>query len=147
MVPGMTSWTLTHQIVVKPCWIYFFNKAKSPSIFHRLHFFLRVNMHHERNAMGTRAKQVGYGGHWRHSPLKAGRAFPCWYCSIKRQPPCMLHYFLMPVLQGAKYLLVMVDPDAPSRTDPRMKYWRHWVVSNITVRRPTGVVRMVSNCS
>lgn len=59
----------------------------------------------------------------------------------------MLHYFLMPVLQGAKYLLVMVDPDAPSRTDPRMKYWRHWVVSNITVRRPTGVVRKVSNCS
>ncbi|XP_031217101.1 phosphatidylethanolamine-binding protein 4 [Mastomys coucha] len=35
-------------------------------------------------------------------------------------------------LDGAQYLLVMVDPDAPSRTDPRMKYWRHWLVSNIT---------------
>nr|XP_048278116.1 phosphatidylethanolamine-binding protein 4 isoform X2 [Myodes glareolus]XP_048278117.1 phosphatidylethanolamine-binding protein 4 isoform X2 [Myodes glareolus] len=35
-------------------------------------------------------------------------------------------------IDGAQYLLVMVDPDAPSRTDPRMKYWRHWVVSNIT---------------
>lgn len=35
-------------------------------------------------------------------------------------------------MDGAQYLLVMVDPDAPSRRDPRMKYWRHWVVSNIT---------------
>ncbi|XP_038949870.1 phosphatidylethanolamine-binding protein 4 isoform X2 [Rattus norvegicus] len=35
-------------------------------------------------------------------------------------------------LDGAQYLLVMVDPDAPSRSNPRMKYWRHWVVSNIT---------------
>ncbi|XP_038166098.1 phosphatidylethanolamine-binding protein 4 isoform X2 [Arvicola amphibius] len=34
-------------------------------------------------------------------------------------------------MDGAQYLLVMVDPDAPSRRDPRMKYWRHWVVSNI----------------
>lgn len=51
----------------------------------------------------------------------------------------VVHYFLMHVLQGAQYLLVMVDPDAPSRMDPRMKYWRHWLVSNITVRRPRGV--------
>ncbi|XP_061412537.1 phosphatidylethanolamine-binding protein 4 isoform X2 [Lethenteron reissneri] len=31
----------------------------------------------------------------------------------------------------AKYVLVMVDPDAPSRTNPIWKYWRHWLVSNI----------------
>lgn len=54
-------------------------------------------------------------------------------------PGTVLHYFLMHVLQGAQYLLVMVDPDAPSRSNPRMKYWRHWVVSNITVRRQKGV--------
>nr|XP_021506885.1 phosphatidylethanolamine-binding protein 4-like [Meriones unguiculatus] len=29
------------------------------------------------------------------------------------------------------YVLVMVDPDAPSRNEPTMKYWRHWVVSDI----------------
>lgn len=104
-------------------------------------------MHHEGNAMGTRVKQVGYGGHWLHSPLESRQSLPLWYCSIECQPQCMLHYFLMRVLQGAQYLLVMVDPDAPSRRDPRMKYWRHWVVSNITVRRPMGVVRMFSNCS
>ncbi|XP_008848924.1 phosphatidylethanolamine-binding protein 4, partial [Nannospalax galili] len=34
-------------------------------------------------------------------------------------------------LDGETYLLVMVDPDAPSRQAPRAKYWRHWVVSNI----------------
>ncbi|XP_035309002.1 phosphatidylethanolamine-binding protein 4 [Cricetulus griseus] len=34
-------------------------------------------------------------------------------------------------LDDTQYLLVMVDPDAPSRHDNRAKYWRHWVVSNI----------------
>ncbi|XP_036054417.1 phosphatidylethanolamine-binding protein 4 [Onychomys torridus] len=34
-------------------------------------------------------------------------------------------------LDGSYYVLVMVDPDAPSRADPRMKYWRHWVVFNV----------------
>ncbi|XP_026177869.1 phosphatidylethanolamine-binding protein 4 [Mastacembelus armatus] len=30
-----------------------------------------------------------------------------------------------------KYLLVMVDPDAPSRTKPTSAYWRHWLVIDI----------------
>uniref|UniRef100_A0A2K6FWZ7 Phosphatidylethanolamine binding protein 4 n=1 Tax=Propithecus coquereli TaxID=379532 RepID=A0A2K6FWZ7_PROCO len=34
-------------------------------------------------------------------------------------------------LDGASYILVMVDPDAPSRSEPRMKYWRHWLVTDI----------------
>lgn len=59
----------------------------------------------------------------------------------------MLHYFLMHVLQGSYYVLVMVDPDAPSRADPQMRYWRHWLVANIQVRSPTGVFRSVWNCS
>lgn len=27
------------------------------------------------------------------------------------------------------YTLVMIDPDAPSRNDPKMAQWRHWIVS------------------
>ncbi|XP_026199012.1 phosphatidylethanolamine-binding protein 4 [Anabas testudineus] len=29
------------------------------------------------------------------------------------------------------YVLVMVDPDAPSRTKPTSAFWRHWLVVNI----------------
>uniref|UniRef100_A0A3B1K268 Phosphatidylethanolamine binding protein 4 n=1 Tax=Astyanax mexicanus TaxID=7994 RepID=A0A3B1K268_ASTMX len=30
-----------------------------------------------------------------------------------------------------KYTLILVDPDAPSRTNPTRSYWRHWVVVDI----------------
>ncbi|XP_048368885.1 phosphatidylethanolamine-binding protein 4 [Sphaerodactylus townsendi] len=30
-----------------------------------------------------------------------------------------------------QYVLLMVDPDAPSRADPKFCYWRHWLVTNI----------------
>ncbi|XP_062995466.1 phosphatidylethanolamine-binding protein 4 [Elgaria multicarinata webbii] len=30
-----------------------------------------------------------------------------------------------------KYVLIMVDPDAPSRANPKYRFWRHWVVVNI----------------
>ncbi|KAM8794532.1 phosphatidylethanolamine-binding protein 4 [Eudromia elegans] len=33
--------------------------------------------------------------------------------------------------QGKKYVLVMVDPDAPSRADPSERFWRHWLVTDI----------------
>ncbi|XP_040270729.1 phosphatidylethanolamine-binding protein 4 [Bufo bufo] len=29
------------------------------------------------------------------------------------------------------YLLMMVDPDAPSRENPSFKYWRHWLLADI----------------
>ncbi|XP_051897188.1 phosphatidylethanolamine-binding protein 4 isoform X2 [Pristis pectinata] len=29
------------------------------------------------------------------------------------------------------YVLIMVDPDAPSRSNPKFRYWRHWLVTNI----------------
>ncbi|XP_057687188.1 phosphatidylethanolamine-binding protein 4 isoform X2 [Corythoichthys intestinalis] len=29
------------------------------------------------------------------------------------------------------YLLVMVDPDAPSRSNPRSAYWKHWLVTDL----------------
>ncbi|XP_071435388.1 phosphatidylethanolamine-binding protein 4 isoform X2 [Pithys albifrons albifrons] len=33
--------------------------------------------------------------------------------------------------KNKKYVLVMVDPDAPNRANPRHRYWRHWVVTDI----------------
>ncbi|XP_062854723.1 phosphatidylethanolamine-binding protein 4 [Trichomycterus rosablanca] len=30
-----------------------------------------------------------------------------------------------------KYTLMMVDPDAPSRTNPTRAYWRHWLLVDI----------------
>ncbi|KAJ3246002.1 hypothetical protein HK104_007917 [Borealophlyctis nickersoniae] len=29
------------------------------------------------------------------------------------------------------YTLTMIDPDAPSRSDPNLGEWRHWVIANI----------------
>ncbi|KAF9997288.1 hypothetical protein BGZ80_008013 [Entomortierella chlamydospora] len=31
-----------------------------------------------------------------------------------------------------KYTLIMTDPDAPSRNNPKMREYRHWVISNIS---------------
>lgn len=28
------------------------------------------------------------------------------------------------------YAILMVDPDAPSRKDPKFRYWLHWIVLN-----------------
>ncbi|XP_008286873.1 phosphatidylethanolamine-binding protein 4 [Stegastes partitus] len=33
--------------------------------------------------------------------------------------------------QKKMYVLAMVDPDAPRRTQPTSAYWRHWLVVNI----------------
>nr|XP_060643000.1 phosphatidylethanolamine-binding protein 4 isoform X1 [Anolis sagrei ordinatus] len=30
-----------------------------------------------------------------------------------------------------RYILIMVDPDAPSRADPKFRFWRHWTVVDI----------------
>ncbi|KAF7633201.1 hypothetical protein Mgra_00007391 [Meloidogyne graminicola] len=32
---------------------------------------------------------------------------------------------------GVLYTLVMTDPDAPSRADPKFREWHHWLVVNI----------------
>lgn len=48
-----------------------------------------------------------------------------------RIPAATLHLFLVNVLQDAAYILVMVDPDAPSRSSPKARFWRHWLVSDI----------------
>lgn len=33
--------------------------------------------------------------------------------------------------EGSLYTLLMTDPDAPSRTNPKMKEWHHWLIGNI----------------
>ncbi|KAH9476658.1 OV-16 antigen [Psilocybe cubensis] len=33
----------------------------------------------------------------------------------------------------ARYTLVMTDPDAPSRKDPKFGQWRHWIVSGLSL--------------
>jgi len=33
------------------------------------------------------------------------------------------------------YTLVMTDPDAPSRKDPKFAQWRHWLVSSFCISR------------
>ncbi|ELW52790.1 Phosphatidylethanolamine-binding protein 4 [Tupaia chinensis] len=42
-------------------------------------------------------------------------------------------------LEGATYILVMVDPDAPSRSEPKARFWRHWLVTDIKVGRPKAL--------
>ncbi|XP_072122605.1 phosphatidylethanolamine-binding protein 4 [Mobula birostris] len=33
--------------------------------------------------------------------------------------------------EGMMYVLIMVDPDAPSKSNPVFRHWRHWLVTNI----------------
>ncbi|KAH6903071.1 phosphatidylethanolamine-binding protein [Coprinopsis sp. MPI-PUGE-AT-0042] len=37
---------------------------------------------------------------------------------------------------NATYTLVMTDPDAPSRADPKFGQWRHWVVTGVSIAAP-----------
>ncbi|XP_051831676.1 phosphatidylethanolamine-binding protein 4 isoform X2 [Antechinus flavipes] len=34
--------------------------------------------------------------------------------------------------ENKKYVLMMVDPDAPSRYHPKNRYWRHWLITDIS---------------
>lgn len=40
------------------------------------------------------------------------------------------------LLQSKKYVLMLVDPDAPSRADPRNRFWRHWLLADVRVSVP-----------
>uniref|UniRef100_A0A8B9ELD8 Phosphatidylethanolamine-binding protein 4 n=1 Tax=Anser cygnoides TaxID=8845 RepID=A0A8B9ELD8_ANSCY len=33
--------------------------------------------------------------------------------------------------KSKKYVLMLVDPDAPSRADPRNRFWRHWLLADV----------------
>lgn len=46
------------------------------------------------------------------------------------------------------YTLIMVDPDAPSRSNPIHRFWRHWLVTDIpgdVLRRGKGVTGTVAS--
>ncbi|XP_027709634.1 phosphatidylethanolamine-binding protein 4 [Vombatus ursinus] len=44
--------------------------------------------------------------------------------------------------ENKKYILMMVDPDAPSRNYPKNRYWRHWLIANISgTSLKTGNIR------
>lgn len=40
------------------------------------------------------------------------------------------------VAQDVTYTLVMTDPDAPSRTDPKYRQFRHWVITGLKAPVP-----------
>lgn len=39
--------------------------------------------------------------------------------------------------QSKKYVLMLVDPDAPSRANPRSRFWRHWLLTDVPVSVPS----------
>lgn len=45
-----------------------------------------------------------------------------------QKPPTHISY---PVESGAMYTVIMTDPDAPSRNNPKFREWVHWMVGNI----------------
>ncbi|XP_073510127.1 phosphatidylethanolamine-binding protein 4 isoform X2 [Phyllobates terribilis] len=63
--------------------------------------------------------------------------------SCKHVPPCENYTQALsdaPALRYSNaeedevYTLIMVDPDAPSRQNPKFKNWRHWVLADIQGR-------------
>lgn len=56
-----------------------------------------------------------------------------------------MHFFLVNVLQSATYILMMVDPDAPSRALPQARFWRHWLVTDIKVSQPRGAFSFIGD--
>ncbi|KAG6865215.1 hypothetical protein C0991_004416 [Blastosporella zonata] len=43
-----------------------------------------------------------------------------------------------PEASTASYTLVMTDPDAPSRADPKYRQFRHWVITGLRIPPPVG---------
>ncbi|XP_038044155.1 protein D2-like [Patiria miniata] len=37
-----------------------------------------------------------------------------------------------PAEEGALYTIIMTDPDAPSRANPKFREWRHWLAINVS---------------
>jgi phosphatidylethanolamine-binding protein (PEBP) family uncharacterized protein len=38
-------------------------------------------------------------------------------------------------LSSQSFTFMLIDPDAPTPDDPKFAYWRHWVVSNISLSK------------
>lgn len=95
-------------------------------------------------------------GHWGPVGLHALRSPPCLFpvpcillarvciakgekqrcragCSLLTQPHAP-HCSLLS--QSKKYVVMLVDPDAPSRANPRSRFWRHWLLTDVPVSVP-----------
>ncbi|KAJ7415916.1 phosphatidylethanolamine-binding protein 4 [Pitangus sulphuratus] len=73
-------------------------------------------------------------------------------CSAALAPCQVVEQGRMPIprdvegkAENKKYVLVMVDPDAPNRANPRHRYWRHWVVTNILDHQHHSGITWVSS--
>ncbi|XP_075766951.1 phosphatidylethanolamine-binding protein 4 isoform X2 [Pelodiscus sinensis] len=54
--------------------------------------------------------------------------------SLSPMPPllsCKMWIVSKETAKNKKYVLIMADPDAPSRANPKYRFWRHWVVIDI----------------
>ncbi|KAG6884412.1 hypothetical protein C0993_011371 [Termitomyces sp. T159_Od127] len=49
------------------------------------------------------------------------------------EPQIHLHSRLSAEAFTASYTLVMTDPDAPSRADPKYRQFRHWVITGLKI--------------
>ncbi|XP_041455345.1 protein D2-like isoform X2 [Lytechinus variegatus] len=47
--------------------------------------------------------------------------------TVVKDPPTIT----WPTEESTLYTVIMTDPDAPSRADPKFREWRHWVVVNV----------------
>ncbi|XP_048657554.1 phosphatidylethanolamine-binding protein 4 isoform X7 [Marmota marmota marmota] len=67
------------------------------------------------------------------SPVAGFRDGGRWRGGGRKRPVCVREPALRGhrAVQGATYTLMMVDPDAPSRSEPTKRYWRHWLVTDI----------------
>lgn len=64
---------------------------------------------------------------------------------VLEEPDVKIMPLNMPMTVGdVKYTLVMADPDAPSRAEPKFRQWRHWVVRALSYvsSRLTNVTRI-----
>lgn len=64
--------------------------------------------------------------------LPLGQSQCVWYSSTLST--CNNNIWISFCLQKKMYVLVMVDPDAPSRITPTSASWRHWLVVDIQVQ-------------
>jgi phosphatidylethanolamine-binding protein (PEBP) family uncharacterized protein len=72
----------------------------------------------------TTALNVSYDGR----ALEYGNLFRARECKL---PPAISFAPEANASSAASYLLMLVDPDAPTPEDPKFAFWRHWVIPGL----------------
>ena len=70
---------------------------------------------------------------YNNTPIIRGHQLPI---NLVNQPP----QYTFPYQPNKNYILIMVDPDAPSHQNPTNKFWLHWIVTNITKKNLGSVL-------